>query len=87
MGFRRSLVRIQSPRYQKALSGSNFRQGFFLPRTPDYMVGRLLREEGLLAGGTSGTTVVAALRVAQSVPLDGPVVVILADSWIRYFTK
>jgi cysteine synthase len=51
------------------------------------MVRRLLREEGLLVGGTSGTAVVAALRVAQQDKLDGPVVVVLADSWDRYFTK
>jgi cysteine synthase len=51
------------------------------------MTGRLLREEGLLVGGTSGTTVVAALRVARTMKLDGPVVAILADSWDRYFSK
>ncbi len=51
------------------------------------MVGRLLREEGLLVGGTSGTAVVAALRVAWGGNLDGPVVVVLADSWDRYFTQ
>jgi cysteine synthase len=38
------------------------------------MTGRLLREEGLLGGGTSGTAVVAALRVARSMALDDPVV-------------
>jgi cysteine synthase len=48
---------------------------------------RLLREEGLLAGGTSGTAVVAALRVAREMGLDGPVVVLLADSWDRYFSR
>jgi cystathionine beta-synthase len=51
------------------------------------MVHRLLREEGLLVGGTSGTAVVAALRVARQTDLDGPVVVVLADSWDRYFTQ
>lgn len=51
------------------------------------MVGRLLREEGQLVGGTSGTAVVAALRVAQSLKLDGPVVALLADSWDRYWTR
>jgi cysteine synthase len=51
------------------------------------MTRRLLREEGLLVGGTSGTAVVAALRVAQRTDLDGPVVAILADSWDRYFTQ
>jgi cysteine synthase len=51
------------------------------------MVHRLLREEGLLVGGTSGTVVVAALRAAGEMDLDGPVVVLLADSWDRYFSK
>jgi cysteine synthase len=50
------------------------------------MTGRLLREEGLLAGGSSGTAVVAALRVAAR-GCDGPVVAILADSWDRYISR
>jgi cysteine synthase len=44
---------------------------------------RLIREEGLLVGGSAGTAVCAALRVAARAP-DGPVVVILPDSWDRY---
>jgi cysteine synthase len=51
------------------------------------MTRRLWREEGLLVGGSSGTAVVAALRVARRGGLRGPVVVILADSWDRYFAK
>jgi cysteine synthase len=51
------------------------------------MVHRLLREEGLLVGGTSGTAVAAALRAAREMELDGPIVVLLADSWDRYFSK
>lgn len=50
------------------------------------MTGRLLREEGLLVGGSSGTAVAAALRIAQR-GCNGPVVVILADSWDRYFSQ
>jgi cysteine synthase len=46
---------------------------------------RLIREEGLLVGGSSGTAVAAALRVAAR-GCDGPVVAVLADSWDRYFT-
>jgi cysteine synthase len=49
------------------------------------MTGRLLREEGLLVGGSSGTVVVAALRVAAR-GCDGPVVALLADSWDRYLS-
>lgn len=49
------------------------------------MVKRLIREEGLLVGGSSGTNVVAALRVAAYA--TGPVVTVLADSWDRYRAK
>jgi len=48
------------------------------------MTARLWREEGLLVGGSSGTAVAAALRVAARGQVDGPVVVVLADSWDRY---
>lgn len=51
------------------------------------MVRRLVREEGLLVGGSAGTNVVAALRVAARGGLDGPVVTVLPDSWDRYFAK
>jgi cysteine synthase len=50
------------------------------------MTGRLLREEGLLVGGSAGTAVVAALRVAAA-GVDGPVVALLADSWDRYLSR
>ncbi len=45
---------------------------------------RLVREEGLLVGGSAGTNVVAALRVAARGGIDGPVVTVLPDSWDRY---
>ena len=48
------------------------------------MVKRLVREEGLLVGGSSGTNVVAALRLAARGGLEGPVVTVLPDSWDRY---
>lgn len=51
------------------------------------MTARLMREEGLLVGGSSGTAVVAAVRVASGGEVRGPVVVVLADSWDRYFSK
>ena len=50
------------------------------------MTRRLIREEGLLVGGSSGTAVVAALRVAAR-GCNGPVVALLADSWDRYRSK
>ena len=51
------------------------------------MVRRLVREEGLLVGGSAGTNVVAALRVAARAGLDGPVVTVLPDAWDRYRAK
>jgi cysteine synthase len=48
---------------------------------------RLIREEGLLVGGSAGTAVAAALRVAADPSVDGPVVVILPDSWDRYLSR
>lgn len=50
------------------------------------MVQRLVREEGLLVGGSSGTAVVAAVRTARRTP-GGPVVVLLPDGWDRYRSK
>jgi cysteine synthase len=49
------------------------------------MTRRLWREEGLYVGGSAGTAVVAALRVARRA--KGPVVAILPDSWDRYRSK
>jgi cysteine synthase len=51
------------------------------------MVRRLVREEGLLVGGSAGTNLVAALRVAARGDLDGPVVTVMCDSWDRYRAK
>ena len=48
------------------------------------MTMRLIKEEGLLVGGSAGTAVVAALRVAASGTVTDPVVVVLPDSWDRY---
>jgi len=48
------------------------------------MVERLVKEEGLTVGGSTGVNVVAALRVAARGGLDGPVVTIAADQWDRY---
>jgi cysteine synthase len=45
---------------------------------------RLIQEEGLLVGGSAGTNVAAALRVAARRDLNGPVVTMLPDSWDRY---
>jgi hypothetical protein len=41
-------------------------------------------EEGLLVGGSAGTHVAAALRVAARGDVAGPVVTVLPDAWDRY---
>jgi cysteine synthase len=46
---------------------------------------RLWREEGLYVGGSAGTAVAAALRVAAGGGTN-PVVVLLPDSWDRYLS-
>jgi cysteine synthase len=48
------------------------------------MVERLVKEEGLTVGGSTGVNVVAALRIAARPDLGGPVVTIAADQWDRY---
>jgi cysteine synthase len=49
------------------------------------MVERLVKEEGLTVGGSTGVNVVAALRVAARLPADAPpVVTVAADQWDRY---
>ncbi len=48
------------------------------------MVERLVKEEGLTVGGSTGVNVVAAIRVAQRGDLQGPVVTVAADQWDRY---
>jgi cysteine synthase len=49
------------------------------------MVERLVKEEGLTVGGSTGVNVVAALRVAAKMrPGDPPVVTVAADLWDRY---
>ncbi|MEO8698681.1 MAG: cysteine synthase family protein [Kofleriaceae bacterium] len=48
------------------------------------MVERLVKEEGLTVGGSTGVNVVAALRVAARGELAGPVVTVAADLWDRY---
>eukprot|EP01083_Nonionella_stella_P019913 55284_1 len=51
------------------------------------MARRLIREEGLLCGGSSGTAVAAALKAARSLKKGQVCVVILPDSVRNYMTK
>ncbi len=51
------------------------------------MARRLIREEGLLVGGSSGSTMWAALEVAKTAKPRARIVVILADSVRNYMSK
>ena len=51
------------------------------------MTRRLVREEGLFCGGSSGTAAHAALQLAHALPADKTVIVILPDSGSRYLSK
>jgi len=51
------------------------------------MTRRLVREEGIFCGGSSGSAVVGALRYARGLGPDRLVVVILPDSGSRYLSK
>ncbi|MCA9704225.1 MAG: cysteine synthase family protein [Myxococcales bacterium] len=51
------------------------------------MARRLIREEGLYVGGSAGMAVVAALRVAERLGGDDPVVALLPDAMDRYLSK
>lgn len=59
---------------------SNDRDSFRVAR-------QLIRQEGLLVGGSSGAAVWAALRVAAEMPKGSRIVTILPDSIRNYLTK
>ncbi len=53
-----------------------------------FAVGRdLARKEGILAGGSSGTIVAAALKHGQKLDADAVMVIILPDSGSKYISK
>lgn len=51
-----------------------------------HMCRRLAREEGILAGPSSGLNVIAALRVAERLGPDATVATIMIDSGLRYLS-
>ncbi|MBZ0203044.1 MAG: cysteine synthase [Ignavibacteria bacterium] len=52
-----------------------------------HMSRRLTREEGIFCGGSTGTNLVAALKVAKDLDKDGIVVFIVCDTGERYLSK
>lgn len=48
---------------------------------------RLIREEGILCGGSSGSAMAAMLKAAKDLPEDAVVVVVFPDSVRNYLTK
>lgn len=77
---------------------STLRSGFYDPALADAavtvstraacaMTRRLMRQEGLLAGISSGANVQAALELAKTLPPDAVVVTILCDSGARYLSE
>ena len=48
---------------------------------------RICREEGILVGGSSGTILAAARRVARTMTKDQTIVLVLCDSGERYLSK
>lgn len=51
------------------------------------MIRRLIREEGILSGGSSGSVLAAAVDVAKDLSADQNVVVILPDGIRNYMSK
>ena len=48
---------------------------------------RLARQEGIFAGGSAGTTIAAAMRVAPSLVETDVMVVLIPDTGLRYLSK
>lgn len=59
---------------------SNDRDSFLLARS-------LIRDEGLLVGGSCGAVLYAALQIAKDLPEDKRVVILLHDGIRNYLTK
>lgn len=51
------------------------------------MTRRLAREEGIFAGGSSGSAVLAAMKIAEELKEQKNIVVVLPDSGARYLSK
>lgn len=51
------------------------------------MAQRLAREEGLFGGTSTGANVVAALRIADTLPVGATVVTVMCDTGMKYLSK
>ena len=51
------------------------------------MARRMAREEGIIAGGSSGAAVAGILKYAKRLPSDRVIVGLFPDSGERYFSK
>ena len=52
-----------------------------------YCARRLAREEGILAGGSSGTSLAAAIRLAKRMPKGSNIVAFFTDTGRNYLSK
>lgn len=51
------------------------------------MCRRLAREKSILVGGSSGLNLVAAVRLARTLPADATIVTVLCDHGVKYLSK
>ena len=70
----------------KGLHGRNNRIGL-LRKFYYFHLRRLIREEGMLCGGSSGASVSVAIKAAASLEAGKKCVIILPDSVRNYMTK
>ena len=79
---------IGQGRITKNLEGAVVDQSYFIPDAEAVaIVFRLLEEEGLCVGSSSGVNVAGAIRLAKAMGPGHTIVTILCDSGTRYQSK
>jgi cystathionine beta-synthase len=79
---------IGSDMVTKALDPSMVDEVITVSDEESFKTARMLaRQYGILAGGSSGSTALAAFQLARKLPPVAVIVVIFADSALRYITK